>query len=287
MAGDMFAADYLLPNKNDADSRGARNRAAKFCQNQLSKYGQVLYVMGNHEHYRGIFENTAGILRGFLAEHAPNTTLLDDEVIEIDGVRFLGTTLWASCGVPDPVKQWDIAGYMRDFRVIRTTASTGLDVRMDKGTRAFRPEDANAAHEKAKQFLADNVKSSLPTVLLMHHAPSYESAHGASYGEPNLDDAYCSNLVDFILAHDNIKRAIHGHTHHRENYRIGNALVVANPRGYFPRERISRSFDPSAYDFELDTLKEPNDHEHQSPRPAAPNVAAQRAAEPDGQSGQT
>ena len=247
MAGDIFSAFPLQPEKQDADSRGARRRAIAFCHQQLSKYERVLYIMGNHEHYRFLFEETAAFLRTFLAEHAPHVQLLDDEAVELNGVTFLGTTLWGRCGF-GTADEYRVANDMRDFTAIRTEMPPPPGMALLEGRRTFRPSDAFAAHEKALAFLEASVPADKPVVLMTHHGPSFMSAHGHEYGTPYLDSAYCANLVDFFYQHPNIQMAIHGHTHHREHYRIAQTLVVANPRGYYPYERISKNFDPLAVD---------------------------------------
>lgn len=257
MAGDCFGAPCLDPSKNDAQSRSARKRQIQFAKTQLSKYQRGLYVMGNHDHYGGAIEDSAGLLRDFFAEHAPHVSLLDNEAAEIEGVTFMGTTLWARHGYGTG-EDWRIGRAMNDFTWIRTRrppvpALTGRDWRV------FQPEDAYLEHQAALDFLGRTVKeiAGKPAVLLTHHAPSFQSGHGIEYGTPYLDDAYCANLVDFLLQRPNIKLAVHGHTHHPEHYRIGDCLVISNPRGYFPHEWRSRHFAAWAEDIEFaDLLKD-------------------------------
>jgi len=259
LAGDIFSAAPFLPKKTDAKSRGARRRAIKFCRQQLSKYSRVFYTLGNHEHYFGTFEETANVLRAFLRTHAPNVTLLDDQVAEIEGITVIGTTLWARCGVgQSSYTEWRIGKEMRDFTAIRTTRlPLPQQMKFWQGSRAFRPFDANDEHQKALAFLRDAAKTDRPVILLSHHAPSLLSAHGVDYGTDYLDDAYCTNLFDIFEQHPNIKLAVHGHTHHHEHYRLAETLVIANPRGYFPYESRSRFFDPAAEDIQLaDLFKE-------------------------------
>lgn len=258
MAGDIFGAGILKPNRNDADARSARKRASKFCAEQLSKYSWIYYVLGNHEHYRSFFEETAGILEAFFEGLAPNLILLDNDMAEVDGIRILGTTLWSRCGVGRPgLAEWRIGNAMRDFQDISTREPPPPDHPMPgfKGTRLFQPFDANREHQKALRFLSEAAKTDQPTILLTHHAPSFQSAHGHEYGSEYLDDAYCANLVDFLQQHPNIKLAVHGHTHHPEHYRIGDTLVVSNPRGYFPDQTLSRYFDAAAEDLDSEALK--------------------------------
>src|SRR5205814_80236 len=53
----------------------------------------VLYVPGNHEYDNLDFDTTHARLRDICKRLG--ITWLEREVLEIDGVRFIGTTLWA------------------------------------------------------------------------------------------------------------------------------------------------------------------------------------------------
>ena len=80
-----------------------------------------------------------------------------------------------------------------------------------------------------------------PAVLLGHHAPSHQSIHERYRGEAIMNGAFCSNLDEFILAHDRIKLWIHGHVHNTFDYYIGDTRIVCNPHGY-PNEH--NTFNP-------------------------------------------
>ena len=83
-----------LPD-NDADlvilaGDVARPRQAASWAARLAK--PVLYVPGNHEFYDGSIGDTVDELKRFCA--GTNIRVLDNEEINVEGVRFLGTTLW-------------------------------------------------------------------------------------------------------------------------------------------------------------------------------------------------
>jgi UDP-2,3-diacylglucosamine pyrophosphatase LpxH len=239
--------------RQDTDSRKIRGRYAKFCQEQLSKYSRVLYVMGNHESYRELFEETPGLLRDFLKKHAPNTRLLDNEtevfLLGEERLAVAGTTLWARCGA-DTAEEWRIANAMQDFSLIRTERPSPRWYH--QGRRAFQPYDALHEHEKALAWLRQELPKHERVIVLSHHAPSYESSAGHLHNTDYLDDAYCSNQVDLILDHPQIEVYCHGHTHHDVRYKIGTTQIITNHRGYFPYEAISKRFDPSAADFDTE-----------------------------------
>ena len=66
-----------------------------------NRFENVIYVHGNHEHYgviRGNLHNT--MLK--LKKKFPNFHWLNKNVVEIDGQRFVGTTMWFKDG-PDNI----------------------------------------------------------------------------------------------------------------------------------------------------------------------------------------
>src|SRR5512135_2462248 len=85
----------LDPPCNDADvvilaGDIARPKDAVAWASGLSK--PVLYVAGNHEFYGGSIDATLAELRKLGA--GTRIRLLDDDEVVLDGVRFLGSTLW-------------------------------------------------------------------------------------------------------------------------------------------------------------------------------------------------
>lgn len=254
LAGDIWLARDMRSDGGANPSR--RIRYVRFCQKELTKYSRVLAITGNHEAYSSNICEMADTIRTFLYTHAPNVTLLVNETEIIDGVAFLGTPLWATCGVGNPVTEMKIGGGMNDFKLIRTNRPLpdGAARKMVGKERAFTPRDANELHQKCVAWLASELPKHEKVVVIGHHAPSFRSANGLRYGTEELDPAYCSILDDFIEAHPEIKIHIHGHTHRPERYCIGETKVIANPRGYWPDEKVARDFDPRAADFRLEDI---------------------------------
>jgi Icc-related predicted phosphoesterase len=93
------------------------------------------------------------------------------------------------------------------------------------------------------QWLRDhlNLDGNIPTVVIGHHAPSYQSIHEMYKGQADMNYAFCSDLDDIMVMHDNIKLWVHGHVHNCFDYQINQTRVVCNPLGY-PGEQ--NYFDP-------------------------------------------
>ena len=251
LCGDTFVANRLEEAKNDADRRAQKKRYRKFCAEELRKYWKVLAIAGNHEFYHGVIPDELELIRDLFSEYAPNATLLDNEHVEIEGVRFIGSTLWAThgCGTGNHLL---IQQGMNDFRCIHVR-----DEEDPSGfrTRKFTVNDANRLHQEAVEFLKEAVKTELPCVIMTHHAPSYLVANRKRYPNQDMDDAYYSNQHALIEDNPGIKCWVFGHNHYRCRRKLGETWLVSNPRGYYGHERMSLAFDSTEADFRLKTFE--------------------------------
>lgn len=126
----------------------------------------VVYVAGNHEFYRGLIQ--IRLEEGERAATAAGIHLLHRRSVEIDGVRFLGCTLWTDYKLYNTPKPSMIhAGHeLNDHRLIRYREDTGHISR-------FMPWHAGKEHRLDLSFLRDELAQphSGPTVVVTHHAP--------------------------------------------------------------------------------------------------------------------
>ena len=260
LCGDIFVARHL----EDTVSLERKWRYERFCREELSKYEKVLKVAGNHTYYRSSIEKAPGLIRKLFTECAPHAQLLDNEWVEINGVRFIGSTLWAPCGY-GTAYHMAIQDGLNDFSLIRTThpsiafkqddpeAAYSFDGPTDD--RRFFVADAHRLHQEALGFLREAVQTELPCVILTHHAPTFFAKNSKRYPGQELDEAYFSNQHAFIESNPHIKLWGCGHSHYRFRAQIGEVKVTANPRGYYPNERMSHGFDPREADFDLATME--------------------------------
>jgi len=194
-----------------------------------SKFNHVIYVLGNHEFYRGIIDNIYKKTRERLVN---NVHLLNDESITIDDVTFHGATLWSDFLKGNPMSYLHCNDAMNDYHLIR--AGTG-ELR-------FKPQLAHKLHNISKVFLQENVKEG--DVVVTHMAPSYLSIHEKYKNDMNINGAYASDLSELIL---DTKPALwfHGHMHDSFDYTIGNTRILCNPRGYIGDD-LNLQFKPNA-----------------------------------------
>jgi Icc-related predicted phosphoesterase len=216
-------------------------------------YKDVIYVMGNHEHYNGDFARSADILRK-VCNHFGNIHFLDRDVKTIGDVTFIGGTLWTDMNKEDSLTLYHIKQSMNDFRIVTDSRNPvhyrDQDGKFQTRTSRFSPESAVEEHKLMLQYISTVVegKHDQKFVVVGHHAPSKQSTKPRYQNDTLMNGGYSSDLSEFILDRPQIKLWTHGHTHDSFDYMIGTTRIVCNPRGYI-------NYEASAYDFEFKLLE--------------------------------
>lgn len=199
----------------------------------------VLYVPGNHEFYGGSIEGVRARLRALSS--GTGVRVLDNDAVVIEGVRFLGTTLWTDFllqggGAARDAAMQEAQRFMRDYSRIRLH---------DAAQAPFTPQDSVALFAQHSAWLAAELARPHdgPTVVVTHHAPSAGSVHPRFEG--SLLNASFVSHADHLLDGRRAALWIHGHTHDSFDYRRNGTRVVCNPRGY-ARDGVNENaaFDP-------------------------------------------
>lgn len=231
LAGDCFLANdfkrhpifdsRVLPQGSARLYRAIRY--VEFLKDRLKTFGRIILVAGNHEYYTARHHVTDDVMRS-LSTIDSRITFLQRESFDIDGVRFIGATMWSDFDKGNPLTMYDAKSNMNDF--VKITFKDG------ETYRRFGPGDAARIHSDHKRWIFDTAKESqLPCVVVTHHAPSFESIP-EQFWRSSLNGAYASELSYDILSTPQIKAWVHGHVHVETTYPIGDAVVYANPRGY-------------------------------------------------------
>ncbi len=209
----------------------------------------VIFVPGNHEYDAQDFHAAQARLRASCDRLG--LIWLEREVAELDGVRFVGTTLWSDfdaladdAGVDDEQR---LTMREKAFRAanyyLRTTGATV------GGAPLLAPEVREEAL-KCRAWLAQALAQPFegPTVAITHFAPSLRSAD-PRYGLTPGTAGFC-NALDALLPYAALW--LHGHLHTPIDYTAqglradGSAWscpVRANPLGY-ARKDEQAFFDP-------------------------------------------
>lgn len=182
------------------------------------KFKHILYVPGNHEYWHNHWQDTL-MWASQLEIKYPNVKFLNNNIVNIDGRRFLGATLWTEEDQKNKHKE----KFMNDFWMISGGASQFI----------------YSENKKSEQFLRDNVEDG--DIIITHHLPSYDAIvprwqgnHLNCFFANNLDDILYSKKITWMW----------GHTHNSSyNVRLGNSVGYCNPRGYTPNG-LNPEFDP-------------------------------------------
>lgn len=180
----------------------------------------IIYIAGNHEFYHTELNDTRQKISAFCKQHERLHYLENGEVI-IDGVRFLGATLWTDFELTLPEDQ------KTTFRMSELSLTDFRLIRHDESR--FKVKDAINMHRDSVTFIEAKLDEDFAgkTVVITHHAPALQSV-APKYQDSFLKTYFASNL-DHLLGRSDIW--IHGHTHVKSDYRIGKTRVICNPRG--------------------------------------------------------
>lgn len=197
----------------------------------------IVYVAGNHEFYGAEYHEMRRALSSVTREL--EIDLLENDEVVIDGVRFLGCTLWTDFRLyGDEFEAMDYARRrMNDFLRIRFEGSP---------TVTFRPEDSAVLHRQSRTWLEGKLAEPFAgkTVVVTHHAPSLASID-EQWKDDLLTAAFASHLDPLVARAD---LWLHGHTHAFADHRVGDCRVVCNPRGY---ARDGRALERTGWNPEL------------------------------------
>ncbi len=228
LAGDICTVKHF-------HSRPDMERAYQaFFKKVSSEFKDIIYVVGNHEHYNYQFNNTVIDLKRKLAQY-PNIYLLDNETIELDGKVFIGSTLWTDMNRECPLTMNAAQFAMPDFKIVKYFDGVNY--------MKYTPEQSVREHNRSLQYIEHVLENSRnkDCIVVTHHTPSHQSI-APQYKHEELMNGAFHNQLDYLMElSDDVKMWVHGHTHESFHYVIGTTQVVCNPRGY-PREHQHGSF---------------------------------------------
>jgi len=230
LAGDI--GSYQARSRLQDDDFGL----ARFAPRHTGSPAKVLYVPGNHE-FDGL-EYEEGYERLRRVCDYLGIVWLDRESIVVDGVRFIGTTLWSDFDAvaaqeKEPDKQLQARG--KAFRAANYYLSKNTTFRKGEPVLAEEQREMSLACQAwLRAALAEPFDG--PTVAVTHYAPSLRSAD-PRYGVTPGTAGFC-NAMDGLIPYADVW--MHGHLHCTNDYvvegeaggRRRSCRVVANPLGY-------------------------------------------------------
>ncbi|MFA5522276.1 MAG: metallophosphoesterase [Castellaniella sp.] len=226
-----------------------REELEAFLRDAAARFRAVIYILGNHEYYRGQWPAARASLPSW--NLPDNLHVLERDVVRIDDVHFVGATLWTDFdgGSLDTMRAVEHA--IHDYHYIDSGAGPA-------GERIhLRPEAVYEDHRVSLAWLESTLGAlharGETAVLVTHHGFSRRSIH-EHFRDNALNGAFVSECADMIKRTAPLL-AIHGHVHNSFDYRLGTTRVLVNPRGYTRRDDTQENlaFDP-CLGLDLETL---------------------------------
>ena len=245
----LECADLTLPDSVDFDvailagdivNPGSELAAWVRATPALQRSRAIVAVSGNHEHYDRVMQHEIAAMHAAArALPSPPLHLLDCDQVVVDGVRFLGCTLWTDFALPidttegpcsDPQRGITVASRgMADYRAIgwldEAAASAGT------APRKLTPYDTLRLHCMQRAWLEAALAEPFDgsTVVVTHHGP-HRASLAPRFAADWVSTAYLSELPRHFFEVPALW--VHGHTHTSHDYQVGGCRVLCNPRGY-------------------------------------------------------
>lgn len=200
-----------------------------FIHDLAKRFRAVLWVMGNHEHYKYNMPSTHAKLFMATVDY-DNVLVLEKDTVEFDDVVFVCATLWTDMDNNNPVTTYQAGLVMNDYKYIR------IGPEDEPWKRKLKVTDTIAEHLRTKEFIFSEIErnknNGKKVVVVTHHLPSFLSIDESHKGD-SLNGAYATELGEYIVEAEP-EIWIHGHTHSSADYTLGETRIICNPRGYCP-----------------------------------------------------
>lgn len=220
---DTTGADYLVIA---GDLATDKTLIYYFFERVAPKDIPIIYVLGNHEFEHNDVDSYVEELKELLSEFK-NVYILNNESIILDGIKFIGSTLWSNFEL-DGINEKESAMNWAENNVVDFKHI--LKKNEDNKYRKLTAKDMLALNQEACKFLDFELRKNEfegPKVVITHFAPHKNSVHEDFR---NTISSYWVNNLENLLGYSDYW--FHGHTHNSFEYDIEGTLVACNPRGY-------------------------------------------------------
>lgn len=192
-----------------------------------TKFRQVYWIPGNHEFYNGDIGHRSG---SFQEQIRDNILLLNNRMVEIDGIGLIFTTLWSRLSEDN---QAYVTGCLNDFKLIKRDGEP------------LSPPQYNAMHQESLQFLEQSLeKAPAKKVVVTHHVPTLHNYPVQYLGDP-LNEAFATDLGELMKKYAP-DYWIYGHHHfNTAPFKIGGTTLLTNQLGYV-RMGEHKQYSPAA-----------------------------------------
>ncbi len=186
-----------------------------------SLFKHVIVIAGNHEYYGNTLPTVEGYIRNIILDFS-NVHFLQRQSIVIDGVRFIGCTLWSEPTIDKHL--------ISDFTKIKY-----MSIPVYK---QLYNTDLKYLTKELLQLPDPDVKT---TVVITHHLPSYQLVHQRYIDDPA--NCFFASNVEHLMK--NVDYWLCGHTHTGIYKEINGCKCYINPYGYPFEKKYETKFDDS------------------------------------------
>lgn len=196
--------------------------AASYAESYARRFKHVIFVLGNHEYYGNNLDTLSTEIRDHLKILGhENVYFLNDDTVVIDGVRFVGGTLWTNYNEGCPLAMFDARSFMYDFRAISQNSGKRIT-----------PDQFIYLHQRTRDYIKHVTSTPFDgkTVVITHHAPHPRSVNRKYLEAGNANYAFYSDCSEMF--EKDIVLWVHGHMHDYVQYEELGTTVICNPYGY-------------------------------------------------------
>lgn len=185
------------------------------------RYQHVIYVPGNHEYYGCNFDRAS--VNAKLQEicDASGVVFLNGKSTVIDGVRFIGDTMWS---IIDAESTKEISDFTQ-----------GVFANQIEYVSAFVD-----SYRFIQRELFASMDGAEPVVVVTHHLPTRRLVH-PRFANFKGNSAFYTNVLDSMQVVPNCKLWFCGHTHEYGDTKLPNGKCIANPVGYPHETRFTKT----------------------------------------------
>jgi Icc-related predicted phosphoesterase len=210
--GDIWESDKFL-----------KFAGVSWLKNLASRFKYILIVLGNHDYYGASIGPLEDKINRFIQDEGLiNCHLLNDRVVELDGIPFFGSCFWTSIDFKNQ-------HVVHDPETEKMT-SRFRSIRVGKSYQRFTIDRWIEQHIKAKTELKRALEQHDDLVVLTHMAPSRRSL-SPDEKDSILSPFYFEDMTE-ILKTSSIRMWAHGHTHYAVYYEEHGIPIYSNPVGY-------------------------------------------------------
>lgn len=229
--------EYFIP-KDDRDAESVLvlagdlsskpDQVARFIAALEHRFIKVIYVPGNHEYYKHMYQDWPELIFEQFRLHGIENTKCpgnDVKTFMVDGVKFIAGTLWGECSTR-PDYNDDLRRFIADFHFIGVREYGREDLYM---TPAYMRNLSGQHKTLIRDALAQATEDKV--IVVTHHLPLYEAV-SMRFRVSTLNGAFVNQCDDILAPDCGPNMWLFGHTHDKQEFVKDGVLFAANPVGY-------------------------------------------------------